>query len=243
LSFIDDAANRLRIAASDALVEQCRDVRLKAGGSECTPLTTTAGRTSRVRTLLHIVPPDAAGGPLDNQKRMRLAYAACHRATTGEQAARLRVPFPVTGNEQAAAVWAETQAGADELAQHGERTSRNSRQEVEFVNVSLLTADILSTVCRTTLVRSAGEENPRPVEAASPGSTERPYAREPAADPNKWYETYRVLAHRKHRSRDQYLVRWKDSGGTSWVRREDLSPAALQHFYATRKGNGRDGGS
>ena len=51
---------------------------------------------------------------------------------------------------------------------------------------------------------------------------------------NDWYDIERILRHRKRRSRDEYLVKWKDEDATSWVRREDISPPALQHFYANR---------
>jgi O-acetyl-ADP-ribose deacetylase (regulator of RNase III) len=235
LSFLNDVADRLRVAAGDAVVQQCKEARQKAGDAECTPLTTTAGRMSHVRLLLHVVPPTLVGAPLDDQARLKEAYTKCFEIAAGEQATCLAVPFPLTGEEQATALWPEAQAAADAIVHLSESTSGNSLQEIEFVNVSLLTADILSTVCRSTLTRSAGEGTPRPTEPKQPEPVDKQSVAGPPADPNKWYEIDQVIAHRRYRSKDQYLVKWKDSNETSWVRREDLSPAALQQFYATRK--------
>jgi hypothetical protein len=153
----------------------------------------------------------------------------------GERAIRLALPFPLTGEEQATALWPEAQAAAEAAKHFSENVNGSSLQEIEFVNVSLLTADVLSTVCRTTLTRSAGEGTPRATGPEQPGPVDQPSEAGPLADPNKWYEIEKVIAHRRYRSKDQYLVKWKDSNETSWVRREDLSPAALQQFYATRK--------
>jgi hypothetical protein len=108
-------------------------------------------------------------------------------------------------------------------------------KDEEFVHLSLWIADILSTVCRSTLTRSVGEGTPRATEPKQPEPVDKQSVAGPLADPNKWYEIDQVIAHRRYRSKDQYLVKWKDSNETSWVRREDLSPAALQQFYATRK--------
>jgi O-acetyl-ADP-ribose deacetylase (regulator of RNase III) len=235
LSFLSDVADRLRVAAGDAMVEQCREARQKAGGTGCTPLITTAGRMSHVRLLLHVVPPALVGAPLDDQNRLKEAYSKCFEIAAGERAARLALPFPLTGEERATALWPEAQAAAEAAKHFAENVSGSSLQEIEFVNVSLLTADVLSTVCRTTLTRSAGEGTPRATEPEQPGPVDQQSVAGPLADPNKWYEIEKVITHRRYRSKDQYLVKWKDSNDTSWVRREDLSPAALQQFYATRK--------
>jgi hypothetical protein len=96
-----------------------------------------------------------------------------------------------------------------------EYASGSSLQEVEFVNISLFTADILSTVCRTTLTRSAGEGTPGATEPEQPGPIEKQSVAGPLAALNNWYEIEKVLTHRKYRSKDQYLVKWKDSNETS----------------------------
>lgn len=75
LSFLDDVANRLRVAAGDTLVEKCKEARL-AGNTVCTPLTTTAGRMSHIRLLLHVVPPTLVGAPLDDQARLKQTLGA-----------------------------------------------------------------------------------------------------------------------------------------------------------------------
>jgi hypothetical protein len=190
---------------------------------------------SHVRLLLHLVPPVLIGAPLDDQNRLKEAYSKCFEIVAGKQATRLALPFPLTGEERATTLWPEAQAAAEAAKHFAENNNGSSLKEIEFVNISLLTADVLSTVCRTTLIRSAGEGTPKAAEPEQPGIVDQQSVAGPLADPNKWYEIEKVITHRRYRSKDQYLVKWKDSNDTSWVRREDLSPSALQQFYATRK--------
>jgi O-acetyl-ADP-ribose deacetylase (regulator of RNase III) len=138
LSFLNDVADRLRVAAGDAVVQQRKEARQKAGDAECTPLTTTAGRMSHVRLLLHVVPPTLVGAPLDDQARLKEAYSKCFEIAAGEQASCLALPFPLTGEEQATALWPEAQAAAGTVVHLSVSISGNSLQEIEFVNVSVI---------------------------------------------------------------------------------------------------------
>lgn len=70
LSFIDDPANRLRNAAGEALVEQCRDALAKPDDLAGPTLVITAGRMTHVRRLLHVVPPEATNDPFARQARL-----------------------------------------------------------------------------------------------------------------------------------------------------------------------------
>jgi O-acetyl-ADP-ribose deacetylase (regulator of RNase III) len=164
LSFLSDVADRLRVAAGDAMVDQCREARQKAGDTGCTPLITTARRMTHVRLLLHVVPPVLIGAPLDDQNRLKKAYSKCFEIVAGKQATRLALPFPLTGEERATTLWPEAQVAAEAAKHFAENNSGSSLKEIEFVNISLLTADILSTVCRTTLIRSAGKGTPEATE-------------------------------------------------------------------------------
>jgi O-acetyl-ADP-ribose deacetylase (regulator of RNase III) len=123
LSFLNDVADRLRVAAGDAMVQQCKEARQKAGDAGCTPLTTTAGRMSHVRLLLHVVPPTLVGAPLDDQNRLKEAYSKCFEIAAGGASHSPGLPFPLTGEEQATALWPEAQAAADAAKHFSENTS------------------------------------------------------------------------------------------------------------------------
>jgi hypothetical protein len=94
LSFLNEAADRLRVAAGDAMVQQCKKAGQKAGDAECTPLTTTADRMSHVRLLLHVVPPILVGAPLGDQARLNEAYAKCFEIAAGSKPLAWPCRFP-----------------------------------------------------------------------------------------------------------------------------------------------------
>jgi hypothetical protein len=83
------------------------------------------------------VPPTLVGAQLDDQARLKEGYSKCFEIAAGEQATCLALPFPLTGEEQATALWPEAQAAADAVVHLSESTSGNSLQETELVNVSL----------------------------------------------------------------------------------------------------------
>ena len=52
---------------------------------------------------------------------------------------------------------------------------------------------------------------------------------------NEWKGIDTILRHRRIRGEDLYLVRWTDFQATEWIPRENITEAALQLFYQTRK--------
>jgi hypothetical protein len=42
-----------------------------------------------------------------------------------------------------------------------------------------------------------------------------------------------------HSGKDEFLVQWKGTDETSWVKRQNVTPAAIQQFYAEHKGQRR----
>jgi hypothetical protein len=47
------------------------------------------------------------------------------------------------------------------------------------------------------------------------------------------YKNY--LRHQKRKGGDWYLVQWQENDEKSWVKRQDVSEAALRQFHATHK--------
>jgi hypothetical protein len=47
---------------------------------------------------------------------------------------------------------------------------------------------------------------------------------------SEWYEIDSVLKRRRQKKGDEFLVKWKDSDQTDWVKSENVSPATLQEF-------------
>lgn len=47
---------------------------------------------------------------------------------------------------------------------------------------------------------------------------------------SEWYEIDCVLERRRQKNGDEFLVKWKDGEQTDWIKRANLSPAAVQEF-------------
>lgn len=104
--------------------------------------------------------------------------------------------------------------------------------EVEFAYDSLQGADVMQTVCRHVLVEDRTPPEPRDEIGQSPAATQQT---PPVQGENEWYDIEKIFKRRKHSGRDEFLVQWKGTEDTSWVKRKDLTPSAFQQFYADRK--------
>jgi hypothetical protein len=51
----------------------------------------------------------------------------------------------------------------------------------------------------------------------------------------QWHPIKSILRHQKRKGKDWYLVQWKQNDEKSWVKRQDVSEAALRQFNATHK--------
>jgi hypothetical protein len=118
------------------------------------------------------------------------------------------------------------------------RADKRHIEEVNFICDTLSPADTLKTVF-SSLLKDQGEttvsNRPEDEVVESPGGD----LKAPARDPNQWHEVEAVFKRQKRASKDMFLVRWKGTKETSWVKRQDLSPAALQQFYAEHGGKKR----
>ena len=106
---------------------------------------------------------------------------------------------------------------------------------VDFVCASLLAGDVLASVFRHMLQAESSSTDQQPDDRTDVQSVP---TTPQSAD---WYEIDAVLKRRKQNNRDLFLVKWKGTEETSWVKRSDLSPAAIQQYIKThpRKGHRR----
>jgi hypothetical protein len=135
-------------------------------------------------------------------------------------------------------VWPIAQAAAEAVRTFAAQTDTRHVEDINFNCDTLNTADTLRTVFSSLLKDQSETRSPnRPEDEVveSPGGD----LNAPARDPNQWYEIEAVLKRQKRASKDMFLVRWKGTKETSWVKRQDMSPAALQQFYAEHGGRKR----
>jgi hypothetical protein len=127
--------------------------------------------------------------------------------------------------------WALAQAAAEMLKEFTQTRDKPTLSSVEFVKGIMVVADVFATVFNEIL----GSKVEGPQVKETRGDTELT-SMEPA--PNKptteWHEIDCVLKWQKKKGGDMFLVRWKATKEETWVKRKDLSPAALQQFYANK---------
>jgi hypothetical protein len=135
-------------------------------------------------------------------------------------------------------VWPIAQAAAEAVRTFAAQADTRHVEEVNFICDTLNTADTLKTVFGN-LLKDQSEtvlpNRPEDEVVESPGGD----LNAPVRDPNEWHEIEAVLKRQKPASKDMFLVQWKGTKETYWVKRQDLSPAALQQFYAEHGGRKR----
>lgn len=141
----------------------------------------------------------------------------------------------IIATDQEEAAWAESQAAAKVLLLFDESSSSKILLEVEFVHLSLLRADIMTTVCRTILSKRVRNGMLEETENLA-SETEQQTAEIPPVNTDEWYEIEKLLRGKKKGMESRIIVvEWKSSGQMSWVKRQDVFPAALQPSCATKK--------
>lgn len=113
------------------------------------------------------------------------------------------------------------QAATEAVKEFADTSANRQLKTIQFVHDSLLSADTFTTVLRNLLVDSSNDQ---------PSITNKTENNKPAT--SEWYEIDHIIKRQKRAGKDMFLVKWKGTDDESWVRRKDLSPAALQHFYA-----------
>jgi hypothetical protein len=166
----------------------------------------------------------------DPQAWQRL-YTDCLQRARAEGLPRIRCEQSGLAVSNHATAWLVTQAAADALRHLG-RGEDQTPLEVEFAYDSLLGADVMQTVCRNVLTETT------PPAAPSDKLDQQQVQAQPtppARNKDEWYEIEKVIKRRKYSGKDELLVQWKRTQETSWVKRQDLTPAAIQQFYAEHK--------
>ena len=199
---------------------------------------------SSINTAFFIRLPEQSAPAIDASSRLQQAYRACFRAAARQQFTSFACLSILTTDQVQLDAWHIAQALAEALRQAPAELSADQHQTIEILCNSVLEADIFTTVFKQILrddsIISQTAETSTPNDGANrPSQIEAvPTNNIPTADthlPSKaqeWYEIDCVLKRRKQAGGDRFLVKWKDSGEQSWVKRQDLSPAAIQHFYA-----------
>jgi hypothetical protein len=90
----------------------------------------------------------------------------------------------------------------------------------------------MQTVCRHVLTETTPSTE---LSSKLDQSQVPPQSSSPARNEDEWYEIEKVLKRRKHSGKDEFLVQWKGTDETSWVKRQNLTPAAIQQFYAEHR--------
>jgi O-acetyl-ADP-ribose deacetylase (regulator of RNase III) len=224
LSNTPDLSGRLFAAAGSGVLAECiRHAAAAAPLQDGHCLITAAGELSPIRRIVHIVrTTDAA--------TVRAHILLClHTADLhADHITSLAVPF-FHEDDNTNLYWDISQQLADAVNAFDAVRDENARSldTIEFVCMSVLAADVLTTVFNhvisasqpSTTSQTQTDEN---TTQSSPTPT--------GEQPSGWFEIEAVLKRRRQRHGDEYLVKWKGSQECSWVSRRDLSPAALQQY-------------
>jgi O-acetyl-ADP-ribose deacetylase (regulator of RNase III) len=196
-----------------------------------TPLFTSAGnRTPQVQAILHITAPNATQTPfvsnplLLNGKLQETLYTCFAHTDAKPDVTSMALPAISTG-KFGVDDWTMAHAAAKAVLQFDADTATKpgSLRVIKFVSLSLTTADVLVAVFRQVLKK----------EDTVATDTDVPM---PPVDnnANEWHTIDRILRHRKHKGRMQYLVKWETNDPPSWIDHADITNAALQQYYETR---------
>jgi O-acetyl-ADP-ribose deacetylase (regulator of RNase III) len=241
LSHRSGAARALARAAGETMVQECDTYLTDASrASIATPLFTSAGSLSpAVTQVLHIVGPDARRAPFTDNPLIAAdtlaeTYYACLKHTNNRDALA-SIAIPIIGTEREGFdAWTSAHAAIKAVQRFDADSAltTESLRLIKFVMLTLSTADVFAAVCREILTGKSSE--PPESNETSPSAADAQTPSSPTASED-WHEIDHIVRHRKYKGRDQYLVQWRSDSSKSWIDRADVSDAALQHFYATRR--------
>jgi hypothetical protein len=206
----------------------------------------SSGLNDSVKMLYNIVLPtaDALGDANQVMQHLTTAYYNCLlSADTSNNCSSIALPA-LGGGRFGYSIWVVAQAAAEAIKLYDSQTvnNRGSLTRIDLVLFTTTNADIFTTVFKQYF--TSVQDNP--VDTSTSGSNVATANTDPVLtgqsttdtsvrDSGKWYEIERIIRHRRVRSKDEYLVKWKDYDEQTWVRREDLTDGALQQFYANRR--------
>ena len=176
----------------------------------------------------------------DNRSLDDQLLAALHAIGTQTEVSTVTIPFPGI-NIPESQLWhvAGLVVKAIERLDSDAASMRGSIRNIVFMNLSILTADVLSVVLRQAFQvvnqqHSEADGNSLQVEVDSvPNETETVITSKPNHD--EWYTIECILKQRKYRNKMQYLVKWEGSDVTQWCDRADVTDYAIQRFLANKK--------
>ncbi|HSN23634.1 MAG TPA: chromo domain-containing protein [Methylomicrobium sp.] len=144
--------------------------------------------------------------------------------------ASIAIPLPDVTRWAVQPAWAAAPVAAEALRR---AKTTGALRRVDFILSSLQDADVFALVLNRYFPLRKLNPPPRRVSDEINEDEVKGDEEPPKADA-EWWEIDEVVRRQKRNGRDMFLVRWKDSDETAWVKRQDLSPAALQQFYATK---------
>jgi O-acetyl-ADP-ribose deacetylase (regulator of RNase III) len=191
----------------------------------------------KINKIIHVCCPHACDvlDPIDSTVKLRLAYSnAIQQAIDLDTVESIAIPVFSVGVTDIGP-WASAQAAAEAVASLNDQIIASNLRLIVFVSPMLYIADVFATVFRLLLGQ---RDDVRPsVDISVPPSHGDPSSSPPAQLPgssSNWYPIEAILKHKRSRNQTLYLVKWKDTDKTSWVKRRDLTDAAIQAYYASK---------
>jgi hypothetical protein len=170
--------------------------------------------------MIHVVLPD-------NTSNLTDVWLRCISTADRHDAAPVSLASPFSQEDGPPnSFWELAQLLANAVARFDTETAivTGSLRNIEFYCASIPAADVLANVFRTLFTAQSttqlhdspvlDDSTPPPPSHIHPSYT--------------WHEIETVLQRRKQGSRELFLVKWKGTDEMSWVKRQDLFPAALQ---------------
>jgi hypothetical protein len=162
---------------------------------------------------------------------LQQAYLRCLEHAEQKGLSSIAITAMPSEEEAPTDAWALAQAAAEALKEFTQTHGKPTLSSVEFVKGAMVVADIFATVFNKIL----GSKGEGPQVEETRGDTElTPVEPAPNKPTTEWHEIDCVLKRQKKKGGDMFLVRWKATKEETWVKRKDLSPAALQQFYASK---------
>jgi hypothetical protein len=199
---------------------------------------TEAGRLSpHVKKILHVVTPDTTKPPyatdaLLAETTLTTAYYNC-LLEVDKQRDIQSVALPILGvSANHFDIWTAAHAAAKAVVSFDENSAAapGALRNITFVNLTLTALDAMNVVFRKVLQDGAPAAlQPIPDAATAEPETEA----QPQQQQSEWFPIKSILSHQERKGKDWYLVQWDGTEEKSWVKKQDVSEAALQQFYAT----------
>jgi hypothetical protein len=98
--------------------------------------------------------------------------------------------------------------------------------------LTLSVADVLHVVFRQVL-----QDTQVQIETHAQQEAQQPNSQTTQQEPSgtQWHPIKSIQRHQKRKGKDWYLVQWEQNDEKSWVKRQNVSEAALRQFNATHK--------